>query len=830
MSRSLIRQAQTRVAVRIALVVLVATVISFLHVRHSLEEQALAQLAGSIGQRGVRESAPFLLARDNLKVFAEHYENALRTLGDSDPRERFQALFQRHPDGSLRLRLAVFNETGITGVIGKHVPVDADLRRRLVAALELLSRFGPAWRNRFVNLYVTTPENAVLMYWPDKPWALDVSDWEVNAKLALTAPEDSVLVTDQRAPREATWSDLYFDYGVDDWLLSATEPVNLDGQYQLSVGHDVPLDRLIQRTLSHHLDGTYNLLFREDGRLIAHPRLMEAIQASSGKLAIPGADDPHLSRIYRRVLNWDGETPIIANPEDREFLAVTRLAGPGWYLVTVFPEALVNARAYRTARLILGLGLVALLLELAILATVLRRQVAEPLTGLMAATRRVAAGDYNLQLDEQRDDEIGQLAHSLNRMSRELNHREAALQERREALETLNRQLAAELQERCRAEAEVIRQREALHQSEKMNALGSLLAGVAHELNNPLSVVVGRSLILEEELRHQPAGPAIARVREAAERCARIVKTFLAMARQEKPTRVELDLKSLLKSALELVGYGLKADGVVVELDLPAHLPALHADPDQLVQVFTNLLVNAQQAMNTRLERRLRISACALDGGRAVAVTVSDTGPGVAPEIAHRIFEPFFTTKGVGEGTGVGLSVSHGILQAHGGCLRLTESELGGASFQVLLPAGRGGEVMETPGERPVPADAAPGRAILVVDDEPEVAALMADILGGAGYRVITAASGRAALGELQRAPVDLVISDLRMPDLDGRGLYAALRVDYPALSQRMVFVTGDTLNDSARDFLAGTGCRVLDKPFVPAQVRQTVAEMLAVN
>ena len=164
------------------------------------------------------------------------------------------------------------------------------------------SNYGPAWRSRFVNLYVVTPENAVLMYWPDQPWALNASDWEVHGKLALIAgSQDEVLVLGEARPAPAggqQWSDLYFDYGVNDWLVSATEPVISDGRHLLSVGQDILLHELIERTLRSDLEGTYNLIFRADGRLIAHPRYMEAIQAQSGALAIQDAGDPHLERIF----------------------------------------------------------------------------------------------------------------------------------------------------------------------------------------------------------------------------------------------------------------------------------------------------------------------------------------------------------------------------------------------------------------------------------------------------------------------------------------------------------------------------------------------------
>ena len=285
------------------------------------------------------------------------------------------------------------------------------------------------------------------MYWPDQPWALHAGDWEVYGKLALIAGnQDEVLVLGEARPPPPDgqqWSDLYYDYGVNDWMVSATQPVSEGERYLLSAGQDILLRELIERTLKSGLEGTSNLIFRADGRLIAHPRYMEAIQAQSGALSIQEAGDPHLERIMALAQQRPADQVIVANPADKEFLAVTQLSGPAWYLVTLFPQSIVTAGAFETARLILLLGAVALLLELGILFWVMRRQVAEPLERLIAATREVASGRLRSRLEVERDDEIGQLARAFNAMAGEIDAREAALGERSASLAEVNRQLRA---------------------------------------------------------------------------------------------------------------------------------------------------------------------------------------------------------------------------------------------------------------------------------------------------------------------------------------------------------------------------------------------------
>ncbi len=371
------------------------------------------------------------------------------------------------------------------------------------------------------------------------------------------------------------------------------------------------------------------------------------------------------------------------------------------------------------------------------------------------------------------------------------------------------------------------RMEQALYQSEKLSALGSLLAGVAHELNNPLSVVVGRSIMLEDTLGDSPAGKSIVKIRAAAERCARIVKTFLAMARQQETTRVPVSPAQVIESALDLTAYRLREDGVEVVLNLDPELPGIHADPDQLVQVFTNLIVNARQAMATvDGPKRLTVTSSHDRGANAVRIAVADTGPGVPEALQSRIFEPFFTTKTVGEGIGLGLSLSHNIVRAHGGTIGVEPAPGGGSVFTVMLPIGAG-DGPTPPEDGPGEAAAEPSGCILIVDDALDVAELLGDILSGAGHRIETAESGRAALEKLEVADFDLIFCDLRMPDLDGPGLYAELEESRPALAARMIFITGDSLSEGAKRFLETCGRPFIEKPFIPDEIRRLTAAML---
>ena len=378
--------------------------------------------------------------------------------------------------------------------------------------------------------------------------------------------------------------------------------------------------------------------------------------------------------------------------------------------------------------------------------------------------------------------------------------------------------------------AEIERQREALHQSEKLAAIGSLLAGVAHELNNPLSIVLGQSTLLREEAAtgslRRSAIERTEKIEAAAQRCVRVVRAFLAIARQRKAETRAVRVQPVVESAIELLRYGIESSGIVVHSDIGPELPDIVADPDQVQNILTNLLVNATHALEAVDGRReIRISANEKEG--RLGIVVADTGAGIPREIAQRVFDPFFTTKPQGVGTGIGLSISRGLAEAQGGTLSLLDSE-SGAAFELSLPTVGRRESAAAAGHPVATAslDASPDRPrAIVIDDEPEIALLLADAMEKAGYRCDVATGGSEGKAMIAADPLgyDAVICDLRMPDLDGPTLFRWLKAHHPALAERVLFVTGDALGPVSGRFLAESGRPVLEKPFTAAEVADVV-------
>jgi two-component system NtrC family sensor kinase len=375
---------------------------------------------------------------------------------------------------------------------------------------------------------------------------------------------------------------------------------------------------------------------------------------------------------------------------------------------------------------------------------------------------------------------------------------------------------------------ETRRLQEQMSQTEKLSALGEMIAGVAHELNNPLSTVMGYAQILQSSEKEGPLGRKLETLHREARRCQKIVQNLLSFARKHEPRKQPLSLSLVIESVLQLVRYQLRVAGIEVQVTLDSELPPVLGDQHALQQVFINLITNAQHAMEEKGGGGvLRIQGRA-ESGQA-RIELSDTGVGIPPEDLKRIFDPFFTTKEVGKGTGLGLSLAYGTVRDHGGEVLATSRAGEGTTFVVVLPAASSEEIARS-------VEAARGRAvepprrqgrILVVEDEASVAEVLREALEAQGHRVEVAADGESARERLDRGGVDLVISDLRMPHMSGPELYDQIVAAHPDMSRKVVFATGDLVSAETRRFCERTGNPVLEKPFDLGEVRRVVARAL---
>lgn len=373
-------------------------------------------------------------------------------------------------------------------------------------------------------------------------------------------------------------------------------------------------------------------------------------------------------------------------------------------------------------------------------------------------------------------------------------------------------------------------------QTEKMAALGQLVSGIAHELNNPLTAIMGYAQLLLGHGLNPPQLSEAHKVYQEAERARHIVKNLLYFARENRPDRTSVDVNEVVERTLALRSYEFRMENIVVECELSPDIPRTMADPYQLQQVVLNLVVNAEQAlMESRGHGHIWIRTSDVPAedtpgipGR-ILLSVCDDGPGIAPEIASRVFDPFFTTKPSGIGTGLGLSIVYGIVHQHGGEITLETHPGSGAKFLVELPVASPAEE-SSPGLVPqLPDDPGAMRTgrILVVEDEPTVAQLIGDILSEEGHLVDIVLDSQEGLTRLSRGEYDLVVCDLRMPRLDGPAFYEALVRSGSSMQGRIIFVTGDTLATRTMEFLETRGLPFLAKPFLVEELKLAVSRQL---
>ncbi len=367
---------------------------------------------------------------------------------------------------------------------------------------------------------------------------------------------------------------------------------------------------------------------------------------------------------------------------------------------------------------------------------------------------------------------------------------------------------------------------ESLIQAEKLSAIGELVAGVAHELNNPLSTIVGFAELLLTRDPEPEARQYLERIQSDGWRAARVVANLRTFAQKREVQATVLDVNEVLTDVLKLKSYSLKVSTIQVEEDLAADLPMVLADKGQLQIVFLNLINNAQNAMEEANGRGTLWIKTAQVGGN-VRVTVADGGPGIKPENLSKIFDPFFTTKDGGKGMGLGLSICQGIATRHNGRIWV-EGEYGkGATFHLELPATQ--EVLTVSDCSPETEAAATQRAarILIIDDEEGTRELLKEVLSGLGHDVKALERGREALALPDITDYDLLLVDVKMPDMNGMVFFQELSKTAPEVMARVVFVTGDIVNSATQEFLEMTGRSVLAKPFDLQTLTRVVAEEL---
>lgn len=824
---SLAKEALMTMTVRIVGVVGISALLSYLHFVSNIELQVKEQLEKYIVERGQKESNLFLLAEDNHATLKTEFLGRLAASEGENPWFEFADLFFAADDGTLRTWPDLFmnpeavgpdRHIGVTGVIGREAAQNLDdrLRRITTLAADMVMTYGPAWRNRFPDLYISTPNNIMLIYWPEEPWGADISPELDFSQEAWSYTAD----TTNNVTRETAWTGSYYDVGSDFYMVSAATPVDYRGEHVVTIGSDILLNDLVERTLDDRLEGTHNIIFREDGRLIAHPELMDSIKAKDGYLEVSDVEGIDLENTFNLVkAAVESNTVVTFNQNTNEFLAVTKIHGPDWYFVTAYPKSLLSGFAIESARFVLLAGLAAFAVEVLLLFSVLNKKVAQPLNELIKASDRVAEGNFDVQLDDQRRDEVGRLAHSFKSMVSQLQSSFVVLEQR--------------VAERT---AELKTAKEGADSANR--AKSEFLANMSHELRTPLNGILGYAQILqrsnslsEKELK------GVGIISQCGSHLLNLINDILDLskieARKMELHPNEFHFLSFLHGVGEICRIRAEEKEIQFEFLPEPDLPeGIIADEKRLRQVLLNLLGNAIKFTDSG-KVSLVVKSQPIEGAIAASSKASfpptrrfrfqviDTGVGMSAEQITKVFNPFEqvgSAKKQGEGTGLGLSISRKIVSLMGGELEATSKPDAGSMFwfDVELPEGNNwietahqqthGKVIGYEGSR---------KTILVIDDGWENRSILVHLLDPLGFEVIEAEDGQVGLAKAIATNPDLIITDLAMPVMDGLTFLEQLR-QIPELAKTSVLVSSASVSLASQHKSAQAG----SDDFIPKPVQ----------
>jgi len=433
--RPLARVVARRLAVLIAVVTLVMCTAGYFYSMGSTEELVRQQLLKFINERGLRESSLFLESGAYQARFQTEYVERYKRMGDEDPQDWFDEHMEKNPaDGTYRSKRELYDgkdvklgrrHAGISVVIGADAKLTPEAIKALAIGCDMVSQYGPAWRKPFLNLYFASPEKMAMDYWPGTSWGLDAVDkvdWRKEEWYAISTIE-------KNPERKQRWSGVLYDLQDKNWMVSNVTPLDIDGKQVGLVGCDLPLDELIERTSNETLADTYNIIMQADGRIIVHPGMVDEIIASKGLLTAQKASDKHMLSIYEAALEAKA-FPVVIDHRD-EFLAITRIQGPDWYFITVYPKSLLRGQAIEDAGFILASGLGALVVTIFVIVFVLNRDLVTPLERLTHTIRDfdIGSGQWSDRTDafikkaaeiSTRPDETGLLGRSFVEMGERL--------------------------------------------------------------------------------------------------------------------------------------------------------------------------------------------------------------------------------------------------------------------------------------------------------------------------------------------------------------------------------------------------------------------------
>lgn len=799
-------------ALRVSLIIVIATGLSYWYAYNSFRASAMKHLTNYVEQRSRSESEHFLLAERQSALLRDEFLRRLQAMGTYDPRAEFDKIFVREADGLIRVRPEINDHRRhATAYLRHDVELTPDLRRRFYIGWQLMDQWGPMLVNRFFSGFMNMPEQLSINYCPAADWGRSAT-----RDTDITIYETVWRATAEKNPKRTPfWTSVYYDPGAREWMVSRVTPGDYNGRWVVTGGQDVAIADLIRRTTDNTIEsGSWNFIVDEQANIIAHPNLTDQIAKAGGNLQAGRLGDDKLSAMVTAVLTAGSKTAHVAEPAGMDvFLGISRINGPGWFFVTVYPQKLLAKQAASLARSFFAIGIGSLLLELIVMAIILRRRVAVPIGQTVSATEKISQGEFSVYLDHQREDELGLLAASINRMVDSIKERDALL----------SRQIR-ELQD-----AQKIQQ-----DHQRLESIGTLAGGIAHDFNNLLQGIFGYISLAKLTLDQKEKTLALLeQAEEALHMSVNLTTQLLTFSKGGKPIKKLIRLESTIENA---VRFALSGSRTNYKLETASDLWPVEADAGQLAQVIQNIVLNADEAMAksgtvtiavNNVDIPAKTKAKLPDGGQFVRIDIKDTGAGIPEQNFPRIFDPYFTTKE--SGSGLGLATSYSIIKNHDGLIEV-QSEIGkGSTFTIYLPASKGEEITAEPAARLVTSPKS--LKVLLMDDEDIVRNVAKSMLIAIGHEVEEAADGKRAIELFRDArsvgrPFDVVILDLFVKGgMGGEETIAKIREIDPHV--RAVVSSGYADIAIMADYHSYGFAAVLNKPYKLDSLQTCLSQLI---
>ncbi|OQY53341.1 MAG: hypothetical protein B6230_00515 [Desulfobacteraceae bacterium 4572_89] len=844
-----------------AFLILVSTSITYNYLIKKTEVQFYDQLLEYIVQRGKRESELFCLAKDNLIRLKNEFLFQYETNPKLDFEHWFESHMEKKKDGTIRSLRQYFDgvwtengsfEQGIGIIMAPGVEATREIQRRMGIAYDLLLKYGPAWRSRFVNLWFVAPEKVSLTYWPEIPWSLNISanhNWENESWFSGTKKKNNPL-------RNLVWTGIYFDSPANHWMISSALPIDINGRQIGIVGTDIKSNDLFNRTLSDSLIASYSIIIGQDGRIIVHPyKMAEITSAQDTKFTIASAKDKQLLSIFNKIESASTFPTILDNVENDEFIAVTKIEGPDWYFISIYSKSLFKEKIIKNAYFMVVVGLGSLVTALFIIYLVVHKNVALPLGLLTKTVKSFDATTGNqpgldgslekLNSLHPRLDEVGLLVRTFMEM-------ENRLKKNYGDIEKAKKNLEAEVSART---LDLVKAKETAETSNQ--AKREFLANMSHELRTPLNIILGFSHLMERDPKITPEQlENLSLIHRSGDHLLELINDVLDMSkiesRQTSFNIENFDLIYFLKGIAMMFQQRAVEKNILFffekSLDLPQYI---RTDKRKLRQILFNLLGNAinfthegSVVLNVSKKNRSIIPNPLKNGNQPfhkpdlwIRFKITDTGIGIDKKNINIIFDPFTqdgprTDKKTG--TGLGLAISQYFVQIVGSNLQVKSRKGKGSSFWFDLPVqvANSGDLPRTETiNRPIGlAPDQPVYRILLVEDHKESRMILTRLLQTIGFEVHTAANGEEGVEIFFKYSPHLILMDIRMPIMDGITATQKIKAAREGDSTPIIALTAHAFENEHLDILAAGCDDFILKPYDETKLFALLTQYLGVQ